>query len=124
MYWQPQSLMGRSGLHPAFYAFIQTTSADEKMAARPRYAVGDNIVLKDGFVRTQRDGRAGTITAILPTDSSVQYRVRFETENFDRRIVESDIDVSHSAAPSQKKEAISIAQSGSWLKTSSIRVRK
>ena len=91
----------------------------------PRYAVGDYIVLKDGFVRTEEASRTCKIAAILPSDGSrPQYRVRFETENFDRRILESDIDVNQSAAPAPRVDAAADIQGGSWLKTSSIRVRK
>ncbi|WP_431323268.1 cold-shock protein [Rhizobium sp. YTU87027] len=91
----------------------------------PRYAVGDSIVLKDGFVRTETAGRTCKITAVLPSEGSrPQYRVRFEAENFDRRILESDIDLNQSAPPSPAIAKVMDIQGGSWLKTSSIRVRK
>ena len=95
------------------------------MARMPIYAVGDSIVLKDGFVRTEAAGRTCKIAAVLPSDGSrPQYRVRFETESFDRRILESDIDVAQSASPTPRADAVVDTQGGSWLKTSSIRVRK
>jgi len=91
----------------------------------PRYAVGDNIVLKDGFVRTEATARTCKIAAVLPSDGSrPQYRVRFEGENFERRILESDIDINESAPPAPSVAAVTDIQGGSWLKTSSIRVRK
>ncbi|WP_354666055.1 cold-shock protein [Rhizobium sp. S96] len=91
----------------------------------PRYAVGDNIVLKGGFVRADQASRTCRIAAVLPSDGSrPQYRVRFEGESFDRRVLESDIDVSHSASPTPSVDAVAEIQGGSWLKTSSIRVRK
>ncbi|OWV97158.1 cold-shock protein [Rhizobium sp. R693] len=95
------------------------------MARMPRYAVGDSIVLKDGFVRTEVAGRTCKIAAVLPSEGSrPQYRVRFETENFDRRILESDIDLQQSAPPSPQTARVTDIQGGSWLKTSSLRVRK
>jgi hypothetical protein len=95
------------------------------MARTPRFAVGDKIVLKDGFVRTDTAGRTCTIASVLPFDGSrAQYRVRFETENFERRIVESDIDVIQSASSVPNIETVASAETGSWLKSSSIRVRK
>lgn len=95
------------------------------MVRMPRYAVGDSIVLKDGFVRTEEASRTCIIAAILPSDGSrPQYRVRFDTENFDRRILESDIDVNQSASPTPRVDAAADIRGGSWLKTSSIRVRK
>jgi hypothetical protein len=94
------------------------------MARAPKYAIGDRIVLKDGFVRTETAARTCTIAGILPFDGSrAQYRVRFATENFDRRIVESDIDGTQSA-PTPRNETAANVEGGSWLKTSSIRVRK
>ncbi|KQV66205.1 cold-shock protein [Rhizobium sp. Root1220] len=95
------------------------------MARSPRFAVGDKIVLKDGFVRTDSAGRTCTISGVLPFDGSrAQYRVRFETENFDRRIIESDIDVTQSASSVPNNETVTSVETGSWLKSSSIRVRK
>ncbi|RDJ08826.1 cold-shock protein [Rhizobium grahamii] len=95
------------------------------MASMPRYAIGDSIVLKGGFVRTEQASRTCRIAAILPSDGSrAQYRVRFEGENFDRRILESDIDMSQSASPTPRDDAVADIQGGSWLKTSSLRVRK
>lgn len=95
------------------------------MARMPRYAVGDTIVLKDGLVRTEEARRTCKIAVVLPSDGSrPQYRVRFETENFDRRILESDIDMNQSVSPTPRVDADADIQDGSWLKTSSIRVRK
>ncbi|WP_244619208.1 cold-shock protein [Rhizobium sp. 18055] len=96
------------------------------MALTPRFAVGDMIVLKDGFVRTDTARRTCTISAVLPSDGGRgrQYRVRFATENFDRRIVESDIDTNQPASPMPSNETVAIVETGSWLKSSSIRVRK
>ena len=55
---------------------------------------------------------------------SLASRVRFETENFERRIVESDIDVIQSASSVPNIETVASAETGSWLKSSSIKVRK
>jgi hypothetical protein len=95
------------------------------MAGTSRFAVGDMVVLKDCFVRKDTARRTCTISAVLPSDGSRgQYRVRFATENFDRRIVESDIDTNQPAFPMPNNETVAIVETGSWLKSSSIRVRK
>lgn len=95
------------------------------MARAPKYAIGDQIILKDGFVRTETAGRTCMIAGVLPFDGSrAQYRVRFLTENFERRIVESDIDTALSASPAARDGTAEIVETGSWLKSSSIRVKK
>ncbi len=62
---------------------------------------------------------------MLPSDGGrAQYRVRFETESFDRRIVESDIDTNQSASSVPNNETVTVFETGSWLNASSIKVRK
>jgi hypothetical protein len=98
---------------------------EKTMAVMPRFAVGDTIVLKDGFVRTDSTRRTCRISAVLPSDGGrAQYRVRFETESFDRRIVESDIDTNQSASSVPNNETVTVFETGSWLNASSIKVRK
>jgi hypothetical protein len=63
-----------------------------------RYKVGDRIVLNKGptgFV--SHDGPC-RVVSLLPTSfNEPQYRVRFEGENFERCIPESDIDMEKSS---------------------------
>lgn len=85
-------------------------------------AIGDVVILKDGFSDTGRNRTSCRIVAILPSDSGEkQYRIRFDTENFDRRIVLSDIDLLATVStPPEKPEAT--AKGEPWLKPSSIRI--
>ncbi|CDZ26278.1 MULTISPECIES: hypothetical protein [Neorhizobium] len=90
------------------------------------YAIGDNIVLKAGLTRTATGDRTCRVVGLLPAADrgENQYRVRFGSENFERRIVESDIDTSETASSAKKDEASADAPSGPWLKPSSIRIGK
>jgi hypothetical protein len=87
------------------------------------YTIGDNVVLKAGLTRMAAANRTCRIVGLLPSADrgEKQYRVRFETENFERRIVESDIDTIETAASALKSEPLATA-GGSWLKMSGIRV--
>ncbi len=89
-----------------------------------RYSIGDLVVLKDGPVRLARSGGACKVLATLPeTGGSRQYRVRFESESFDRCIAETDIDPSRSSA-SARVPAPASKENTSWLKASSVRTAK
>lgn len=94
--------------------------------SRKTHAIGDRVVLKSGLSRRTLDERTCRIVGVLPADhGEVQYRVRFDNENFERRIVHSDIDADETTAPSPHKAAPSVAGSGgSWLKPSSVRIGK
>lgn len=95
--------------------------------SRKTYAVGDHVVLKAGLSRTVTGERTCRIVGVLPADhGEVQYRVRLEGENFERRIVHSDIDADETAAPSSRKTAAAdtARKDGPWLKASSIRIGK
>jgi hypothetical protein len=117
--------MAKVGVKPGLYVFTTKTSLVKVMAQAPKYTVGDCIVLKDGFVRTEMESRTCRIAAVLPSEGRrSQYRVRFEGENFDRRIFESDIDAAQSTSSAKPVAAAAETSGGSWLKTSSIRVRK
>lgn len=88
------------------------------------YAIGDIVVLKDSPVRIARTGGPCKILATLPeTGGSRQYRVRFDSESFERCIPESDIDRSRSKA-SARAPAPSKKEQTSWLKGSSVRTAK
>lgn len=88
------------------------------------YSTGDLLVLKEGPVRLARSGGTCKVLATLPeTGGSRQYRVRFESESFDRCIAETDIDQSRSKA-SARAPAAPKKESTSWLKASSVRTAK
>lgn len=63
---------------------------------RNTYSVGDSVVLRADLTRTAAADRTCRIVSILPAaeHGEAQYRVRFGTENFERRIFEHDIDPS------------------------------
>lgn len=91
------------------------------------YSIGDTVTLKDGPVRLARSNGACKVLAALPeTGGSRQYRVRFESESFDRCIAESDIDPSRSkaSAPASASKKTPKKESTSWLKANSVRTAK
>jgi hypothetical protein len=59
-----------------------------------RYSGGDMVTLKAGLKHAVSEDRICKIIALLPAadHGEPQYRVRMGSENFERRIVESDID--------------------------------
>jgi hypothetical protein len=88
------------------------------------YAIGDQLVLKEGPVRLARSNGTCKVLATLPeTGGSRQYRVRFESESFDRCIAESDIDPSRSKA-STPAPVTPKKESTSWLRANSVRTAK
>ncbi|MBB4480002.1 cold-shock protein [Rhizobium sp. MC63] len=92
---------------------------------RPNYKVGDTIVLKSGLTRTAKAEKRCRIASILPNDHGhVQYRVRFDAENFERRITEADIDTGKSPCEASPEAVAKSDGAGSWLKLSSIRIGK
>lgn len=57
------------------------------------YKTGDMVVLKDGPVRLSRSVGVCKVLATLPEQQGTRrYRVRFESEGFDRSIAEDEID--------------------------------
>ncbi len=84
--------------------------------SRKTHAVGDHVVLKAGLSRTATGARTCRIVG-----------VRLDNENFERRVVHSDIDADETAAPAARKTGTTAAgasKSGPWLKPSSIRIGK
>ncbi|MFB9951598.1 cold-shock protein [Rhizobium puerariae] len=90
------------------------------------YAVGDVVVLKAGLSRTATGDRTCRIVGNLPASDGgePQYRVRFGNENFERRVVASDIDTSGTSASAGKDEASPKGSDEPWLKPAKIRVGK
>lgn len=93
---------------------------------KPVYGIGDIVVLRDGPLRHAGSGGEFRVTAILPeSDGQVQYRVRSETEGFDRRIGANDIDRERSATSCVPVKAPA-AKAGDepWFKPSAIKIGK
>ncbi|OHV79002.1 cold-shock protein [Rhizobium sp. LCM 4573] len=90
------------------------------------HAVDDVLVLKASLMRTANGDRTCRIVGLLPAADSGerQYRVRFGNENFERRILASDIDTTATMILAQKEDPSSTATDGPWLKPGSIRVSK
>jgi hypothetical protein len=96
----------------------------ETRLTRHLYSIGDTVTLKDGPIRLARSNGSCKVLATLPeTGGSRQYRVRFESESFDRCIAETDIDPSRSKA-SARAPATPKKETTSWLKASSVRTAK
>ena len=88
------------------------------------YKAGDIVVLKDGPFRMVKSAGSCEILAALPeSQGSRRYRIRFDTENFDRSISEGDIDVAHSPETGSIKSP-STEGKDPWLKANSVRTGK
>lgn len=90
-----------------------------------RYRSGDSILLKPGALGNSQPSGRGSILSCLPeADGVAQYRVRFENENFERRIRQDDIDLT--ASPSAAPETRSMPQekTASWINSRAISIRK
>ncbi|NKN36886.1 cold-shock protein [Agrobacterium sp. a22-2] len=92
--------------------------------SRHLYKAGDHIVLKDGPVRTAKPSGDCRILAAMPeSQGSRRYRIRFDTENFDRSIAEDEIDSGRSPTTGSTPSP-NIKGTGTWLKASSVRTKK
>ncbi|WP_085032137.1 cold-shock protein [Ensifer aridi] len=93
---------------------------------RNTYGVGDTVVLRADLTRTAAADRTCRIVAILPSaeHGEAQYRVRFGTENFERRILEHDIDPSETALPVREGDPAGTLDGKPWLKPLSVRTGK
>jgi hypothetical protein len=91
-----------------------------------RYKIGDRIVLKDGPNRMQKATGPCKVVAALPESRGIrQYRVRFESETYERMISEDDIDVENSpASGSGPVSSQSTKGKDPWLKASNVRTGK
>lgn len=91
------------------------------------YGVGDHVFLLSGPLRTGRTEGEFTIVTRLPdVHGAIQYRVKSNSENFERRIVSSDIDLERSPKPrgDKEKSPVTTQAKGSWLKASPIKSSK
>jgi hypothetical protein len=81
------------------------------------FAAGDVVILHSGLVKTSTDLRTCTIVSVLPAADrgERQYRVQFENENFERRVVESDIETLKKATV-REGSVIAAGNGNSWLK--------
>ncbi|KNY18637.1 hypothetical protein AKG11_00485 [Shinella sp. SUS2] len=90
------------------------------------YAIGDRVVLKASRSRSVTGEQRCRTIGILPADhGEAQYRVQIDNENFERRIVNSDIDSDESGSPASSGITTTVAgKSGPWPNPSSMRVGK
>jgi len=85
--------------------------------------VCDRVLLRDGISGTNRNRQACRIVTVLPAEhGEPEYRVRFEAENFERRITLSDIDGIETSSGTVEKQQQATVKAEPWLKPSSIRV--
>jgi hypothetical protein len=84
-----------------------------------RYKVGDRVAIKSGSSRTQNPLGDCSIVAALPeTAGALQYQVRFDGENFDRRVAEPDIDSEKPAeSAAMSGERAPVVDKGPWIKS-------
>jgi len=102
----------------------ESNEAKEDIMGVHRYRIGDTVILKDGPVRMAKASGVCKVLAALPeSQGSRRYRVRFDSENFDRSIAEDEIDTGRSptsgSAPAQSNKG-----KDPWLKASSVRTAK
>ena len=82
------------------------------------YDVGDTVIMKTGLARSAAAVRSCRIVGVLPAAErgDTQYRVRFDGENFERRIVGTDIELSEATLPIREDGLDSSVRGGPWLK--------
>ncbi|WP_075292298.1 hypothetical protein [Pararhizobium arenae] len=94
-----------------------------------RYSEGDRLVIRSGLTHMSRSNRTCRVLGVLPSDyGRIQYRVRFEHENFERRVVETDVDIEATGdlpntAPASGDIASTADYPRSWLKPLSTKPR-
>lgn len=94
--------------------------------SRAIYAVGDTVKLKSDLFRRAESNGICRILGILPSErGEAQYRVRFGSETFERRILASDIEAAEKVTtrPATGHRPTSGGKEP-WVKPSSIRVKK
>ena len=91
----------------------------------PRYQIGDTIVLKRGIMgNTGPSGMCRIVSCLPEADGAAQYRVQFEGENFERRILQPDIDVEASTSKARTIGFEAESKSSSWINSTMITVRR
>ncbi|SIQ19995.1 hypothetical protein SAMN05880582_1011084 [Rhizobium sp. RU20A] len=90
------------------------------------YAVGDQVTLITGIIRSDEGAKECRIVGHLPLkeDGERQYRVQLGDEKFERRVTESDIETSATADETGGEDGDEPVSGGSWLKSASIRSRR
>lgn len=87
------------------------------------HRVGDVVILRDGFTKTDVANRTCTIVGILPATErgDAQYRVRFGAERCERRVVQADIETTSVHEAANTSDEGPIATGSPWLKPMSLR---
>ncbi|MEO4045261.1 cold-shock protein [Hoeflea sp. CAU 1731] len=87
------------------------------------YKAGDQVNLRSNFAGVRSVQSLCRIVSVLPASDSgeSQYKVRFENEKFDRRVLASDIEAKISIQP---VAGLRTPASGGWLNASRIKVSK
>lgn len=91
------------------------------------YGIGDKVFLLAGPIRNARAEGEYTIVGQLPeAEGMSQYRVKSISENFERRIVATDIDTERSRKPrgGEQPSPVRAQPKESWLKPSAVRIGK
>ena len=91
-----------------------------------RHHAGDIVVLKDGLFKGTQPKGSGRVVSVLPeTRGLVQYRVRFQNENFERNVSEDELDAASSTSSEDNSRAEPTRDpSSSWINSNKIRIRK
>jgi hypothetical protein len=93
--------------------------------AQHRYGIGDMVALKSGAFRSRESTGLCRIVSVLPEAYGLaQYRVRFDAENWERRITQDDIDKDASPRTLTESDAVSAEPSGSWVNLNKIKIKR
>ncbi|GKX34877.1 MAG: hypothetical protein MnENMB40S_24950 [Rhizobiaceae bacterium MnEN-MB40S] len=89
------------------------------------YKAGDQVNLRANFAGVRSVQSLCRIVSVLPVSDwgEFQYKVRFENEKFDRRVLASDIEARISIQPMAGQRSPESAEEG-WLNASRIKVSK
>lgn len=89
------------------------------------YKAGDQVNLRPNFAGVRSVQSLCRIVSVLPVSDwgESQYKVRFENEKFDRRVLASDIEARISIRSMAGLRSPEAAEEG-WLNASRIKVRK
>lgn len=109
------------GSSPGLLFFVQL----ESVMSKPVYAVNDTVLLKSGVFRKAENDRTCRIASVLPdVHGSVQYRVRFGDEGFERRVFEDDIDRVDSPPSEKMERPVSSVATSSWVNPQAIKIKR